>query len=820
VKSVLNLNEMIASLEKAIDINPLDFPINLLLRLEKAYRISKQQDKIALVKQKIIDKTPRDTDLQTIWLKLFSDKIDVNNSNSKKYDKEFLQKYFYCLSTIKTIAIQKDIDAQFPNLNSFSSLKFKRRNKERLNEVFLKHDKYIENGFVEINSPFDKCVLRSNESYYIHLPNSFIFYLFRGQNPFFLVFGDVWNEIIGYYFPVDEIYVPISKNGLNIENAICKLKASMISNIANYDKFIQTNKKKCIIVENNHFAHHIWNELSAIERIINKKLDNFIDTIFVLAQPLGGLKDIFKEISNKVKVIDKTNIDLFEEKLIKENYQTLPLGDAFISKSLINKIKICTKKSVSEKLKNEVNNFASETEFRLWISLRTGAKTWTDQIEGYAAIIENISQIHSKIGVIIDGYSMPFFTEGNRKIRSAIKKERKFVGKLIGYLELKKICFKVLIGGRIDEALYWGRIADYYIVHQGTIQHKIAWFYNCPGYIHTNIGNLERPYEERPGVWEKEGMIKPSFVKKSMVSDDNEITFLRGKWDKNGVAANYSIDLEKMQTEIITDLLKLKTKKMTNRNSQKWGKTKILGPDSFSNIQYTKVLEKVHLLYGKDYCYFEIGTNKGNSMRLSNGNAVGVDPNFIAKQNIINKKQSLSLYQTTSDSFFEKQASKVFQNTKINVAFIDGLHHGDQVFVDFVNTEKHSNENTIFFFHDILPRTYETALRNRETQMWTGDVWKAIWLLYRERKDLDFYFIDAPPSGLLMVKYNSNISLENQSNVEENKQKINTIEDKDLYDYLDNIKICSAIEFIAFLNNQKRIPLTTDLTHRKIGIVK
>jgi len=297
--------------------------------------------------------------------------------------------------------------------------------------------------------------------------------------------------------------------------------------------------------------------------------------------------------------------------------------------------------------------------------------------------------------------------------------------------------------------------------------------------------------------------------------------------NKLNFSPNIKFSKSNIQNKIITEYKKYneelsafrKQKNMENKILSKWGDTIILRPNSFSKINYLKVLSKIHDCFNDDYIYFEIGTNKGNSMKLANGHSIGVDPNFIADQNIINKKKSLQLFQTPSNEFFVKYASEVFKKKKISVAFIDGLHHGDQVFMDFFNTEQHSNQNTVFLFHDILPRTLESALKERETKMWLGDVWKAIWFIYKNRRDLTFYFLDALPSGLLMVQYKSKVKNEPHTNIEDAIKEVENIKDKEIYEYLNAIKVVRAVDFVEYIDKNNKIPKLSDLVERNLSLI-
>ena len=85
------------------------------------------------------------------------------------------------------------------------------------------------------------------------------------------------------------------------------------------------------------------------------------------------------------------------------------------------------------------------------------------------------------------------------------------------------------------------------------------------------------------------------------------------------------------------------------------------------------------------------------------------------------------------------------------LAFIDGLHLFEQVLRDFVNLERHSDERTVIVLHDSIPFNAETASRERTTDFYSGDVWKASLVLRRQRPELKMVTVRTAPTGLCLV---------------------------------------------------------------------
>ena len=162
---------------------------------------------------------------------------------------------------------------------------------------------------------------------------------------------------------------------------------------------------------------------------------------------------------------------------------------------------------------------------------------------------------------------------------------------------------------------------------------------------------------------------------------------------------------------------------------------------------YRRVLGWIHA-FGQPRNYLEIGVNFGKSFALvqPGTHAVGVDPEPKVAERITGR-----VLRETSDAFFARPDLRAVVEAPVQFAFIDGLHTFDQVLRDFLNVEQISSADSIVALHDIYPIRPEVAARERRRIFWTGDVWKAAAILSRERPDLSFAYVPAPPSGLLLV---------------------------------------------------------------------
>ncbi|MEM3127297.1 MAG: class I SAM-dependent methyltransferase [Candidatus Woesearchaeota archaeon] len=153
--------------------------------------------------------------------------------------------------------------------------------------------------------------------------------------------------------------------------------------------------------------------------------------------------------------------------------------------------------------------------------------------------------------------------------------------------------------------------------------------------------------------------------------------------------------------------------------------------------------------------YLEIGVETGASiLQINSKKKLGVDPMFPSEnvQRAISKC-SLIYFMMTSDKFFDNY-SKILDENKIDVAFIDGLHSYKQSLRDVENCLNFLKRNGIIVIHDCNPtssamahpgESYEKVAKSNPANWkgkWCGDVWKTILHLRSTRSDLQVFVLD------------------------------------------------------------------------------
>lgn len=140
--------------------------------------------------------------------------------------------------------------------------------------------------------------------------------------------------------------------------------------------------------------------------------------------------------------------------------------------------------------------------------------------------------------------------------------------------------------------------------------------------------------------------------------------------------------------------------------------------------------------------YLEIGVNTPAQPGWSHDSISiptkhGVDPNLDVH----------ATFPVPSDDFF---AGHIKQ--KYDIVFVDGLHIFEQAYRDIVNALKWLDDGGTIVVHDCNPVKEITQRRDRASDVWHGDVWKAILRLRRENPDVEIVTVDTDEGCTIIRK--------------------------------------------------------------------
>ena len=178
------------------------------------------------------------------------------------------------------------------------------------------------------------------------------------------------------------------------------------------------------------------------------------------------------------------------------------------------------------------------------------------------------------------------------------------------------------------------------------------------------------------------------------------------------------------------------------------------------------------LLKGRqEAMYLEIGLATGDSwFRVRAPRKVGVDPRDVFTADKVTWYRKLlfelsrlagaKFFALTSDEFFTRKAERLFAQSKIDVAFIDGWHSYEQSRKDVEACLRWLKADGEIVLLDCNPQsaaataaTPQEALKlSNYKSGWNGDVWKTIVYLRSMRPDLDIVVLDCD-EGLGIIRF-------------------------------------------------------------------
>lgn len=166
---------------------------------------------------------------------------------------------------------------------------------------------------------------------------------------------------------------------------------------------------------------------------------------------------------------------------------------------------------------------------------------------------------------------------------------------------------------------------------------------------------------------------------------------------------------------------------------------------------YLEILAQLHRRL-MPATYVEIGVFSGQALALvgPETQAIGIDPAPHIQHPLSARTR---VFTETSDAFFAgRDLTGELGGRPVDLAFIDGMHRFEFALRDFMNLERYCRPGATILVHDCYPLDERSAMRERHTTFWSGDVWRGIVALKRYRPELRIATLAVPPTGLGVIR--------------------------------------------------------------------
>jgi hypothetical protein len=374
---------------------------------------------------------------------------------------------------------------------------------------------------------------------------SLLGYRFVGSKVFYLFLtGLVAHEKFGIYIPDDEAMVAFDarRSDEEIVNAIAGWRAFLVKNaeIAFANIQYDGERSPVFVLQSRHFAHNLWNELSAVEALLGALPDQKI-SFWETVAPFGRLEDLFPQLSKPSVIRKPCSAEQLHLEMLKAAPFVVPGVRRWIPASLAARVQAHARRSYPAAARDAAA-FRAEAAAVLWITIRTDMRTWIGQVDGFANLIQALADEIPSLSIIFDGFSVP---EDSKSFGADhIRDERQTVTEIVSRLP-KQLPIKNIVGVSLCEAIVWSGAADYYVAHHGTPQHKIGWIANLPGVVHAGE-NLRSQIDKHAAFTAREGSHQPTYRFGRVVRDDTR--------DARRDAFSYELDWRQLFDVVAPDI--------------------------------------------------------------------------------------------------------------------------------------------------------------------------------------------------------------------------------------------------------------------------
>lgn len=386
----------------------------------------------------------------------------------------------------------------------------------------------LRHNCLEVISPVSGRIVTARRSYVV---GGMIFYEFADCMGYFVASSRV---SVGY--PLTALFIP----GLNVilkwealeKRKVAKHKGIQLPHLSALAVFASVGNRPeakaraartVVVVGHKNFAHHLWNELPAFEKLLAEDSCVPIPELLVKNEPLGPIDAIFPELAGWPIV------RLKGRQLVSANGPGklfVNLGSYRISTAVRKRLVSFAANNVTAKTSALINDIRKLNGPVFWLSVRTNTPTFLNQRDVLLAISVALLKQFRNCAIVFDGFSLPYdwedADEDREELRALSRAGKDEIDAIVGELTRQSYPLPsqqiVNAGGLgILDTITLAQPVDAYFCHAGTFQHKIGWTANKPGLIHGFLaadGRFAAQHAERleggvvPGVLDR-AMLEP-----------------------------------------------------------------------------------------------------------------------------------------------------------------------------------------------------------------------------------------------------------------------------------------------------------------------
>jgi hypothetical protein len=351
------------------------------------------------------------------------------------------------------------------------------------------HAALARDGRFEIHLPGTAVVLRSDRS--VMLEDKANFFSLRDRPDLILAAGRV-----GFGHPFTSVLLPGHQTVINVHGERWSVGADQAERAAallriDPHEAHAPRPAPLLVTGDANFAHHVWNQLGALDAVLN--LGRRVD-VAATHQPIAPLAEIFADRPLlKVYAVPSAKLPRLDPRRV----LPFPAGGKVVVARVRDRIQLVAARHAPAATRDFLA--ATRDMRRVWLSVRVDARGGVNLLEALSAICGSLLA-DENVAIVLDGFSRPNDYGANADydkdvIERTIAHERSFTDRLreaivarVGATALARLHDG--IGRDLLDSIHLASHCHAYFTHHGTLQHKIGYFTRVPGLVHSNPGIL------------------------------------------------------------------------------------------------------------------------------------------------------------------------------------------------------------------------------------------------------------------------------------------------------------------------------------------
>ena len=366
----------------------------------------------------------------------------------------------------------------------------------------------LRDGALACASPVDGRVLRSADSMVLHEHR--IAYRFVDERHGLVFFVSTTN----HFFAKADLFVPcintvfVAHNeDKPFERLAGEFLAHVIADAEPLLAYLADTQRRCAVICRGHpmlhMGHQLWNELTALDRLVRTVAAARLPRVIVPNAAAGSevfapIDRIFPELEGRVdrELRSPETTGAF---VYRQRYCLFRALDEHVTQGLARRIRNA---SAEEPAPRDDQRFAARIEAErlpcVLVGLRVENRTAIDPAAMVAECIEHLRQRLGRLVVVIDGHNARLHHDpvslydsfGQQLAEPPIFAELQLVLQLHRRFDNTGVEILNLCGASMARSLYWSQRADFFVAVWGAGLAKYRWVCNRPGLVLSNLWNL------------------------------------------------------------------------------------------------------------------------------------------------------------------------------------------------------------------------------------------------------------------------------------------------------------------------------------------